>query len=60
MLGTSFSVEYALVLMIPLFSCNAGVVDTTIAKQTLVGNRLERAKQDMEGRTGETDSEAEE
>jgi hypothetical protein len=40
-------------------SRNAGVVDISTAKQALVGEARERARRDLEGRTGETDSEAE-
>ncbi|KAF8197616.1 hypothetical protein BJ912DRAFT_822601, partial [Pholiota molesta] len=40
-------------------SRNAGVVDISTAKQALVGEARERARKDLEGRTGETDSEAE-
>ncbi|KAF8197078.1 hypothetical protein BJ912DRAFT_831302, partial [Pholiota molesta] len=40
-------------------SRNAGVVDISTARQALVGEARERARRALEGRTGETDSEAE-
>ena len=43
-----------------IFSRNAGVTEASSAQPTLVGNALERARDELEGRTGETDSEAEE
>jgi hypothetical protein len=48
-----------ILLTIFSFSCNAGVVDMSAAKQTLVGDVLECAKQELEGCTRETNSKAE-
>ena len=43
-----------------VFSHNAGAANSSSAQPTLVGDALERARDEMEGRTGETDSEEDE
>jgi hypothetical protein len=40
-------------------SCSAGVQTEVEVKQALVGEAMERARAELEGRTGETDSEME-
>lgn len=40
------------------YSRNAGVLETFTVKQTLIGEMKDRARNELEGRTGETDSEA--
>lgn len=42
------------------YSRNAGVLEAVAVKQTLMGEMKDRARNELEGRTGETDSEAEE
>jgi hypothetical protein len=41
------------------YSRNAGVVTEVKAKQNLVGEAMDRARAELDGRTGETDSEVE-
>lgn len=40
-------------------SCSAGMQTEVELKQALVGEAMERARAELEGRTGETDSEME-
>jgi hypothetical protein len=41
------------------YSRNAGVITEMKGKQNLVGEAMDRARAELEGRTGETDSEIE-
>ena len=43
-----------------LYSRNVGVAENIEIKQTLTGDVRDRARDELEGRTGETDSEMEE
>ena len=42
------------------YSCNAGIAENIEIKQTLTGDVHDRAQDELEGHTGETDSEMEE
>ena len=44
---------------IHISSCNAGVAISSVVQPTLVGGARERVRDELEGRTGETDSEEE-
>ncbi len=57
---TAASRYFFCVTPVTSFSRNAGVSEHPSAKKTLVGTARERAQGDLDGRTGETDSEVEE
>lgn len=41
------------------YSRNAGVINEVEVKQNLIGEAMDRARAELDGRTGETDSETE-
>ena len=53
------SIHFHHIFNIFFFSRNAGVITEARAKQNLVGEAMDRARAELDGRTGETDSELE-